>query len=228
LSSNVWISVEKIRDNLIETLSHTDMIIPEVPIDRDGWSDIIWSGDTFRRAHLSIVDERKSRSMMMLHFCVFPHIHNDAPIFGLDIIAGERKITGAFLDFSPVTEKHHMSNMFKSLVDIYEWKRERTLPDWAKPIFSENIVAAGNVTDEEELSRLIRLSNSCLGAYVDTVGKFNNTGDTNEIITAQNRYITQQKQNPRLYSSMKSLGLSDDEVTTFVNYCLFPEIVNEQ
>jgi hypothetical protein len=224
LASNVWISVDKIRNDLIESLSHSDMTLPEVSIDRDGWSDIIWSGETFRRAHLGVVDERNSRGMMMLHFCVFPHLHNSAPIFGLDIIAGERKITGAFLDFSPVVENHSMNKLFKSLVEIYEWKRERTLPEWAQVIFSEHIVAAGNVTDEEELSRLIRLSSTCLGSYLDTVGKFNHTADTDEIASLQNRYAIQQKQNPRLYSSMKSLGLSDDEVNSFVNNCLFPEI----
>jgi hypothetical protein len=224
LASNVWTSVDRIRYDLIESLSSTDMTLPETPIDRDGWSDIIWSGETFRRAHLSIVDERNTRGMLMLHFCVFPHLHNSAPIFGLDIIAGERKITGAFLDFSPVFENHSMNNLFKSIVDIYEWKRERTLPDWAKVIFSDDIVAAGNVTDEEELSRLIRLSSTCLGAYLDTVGKYNHTADIGEVTAIHNRYAIQQKQNPRLYSSMKSLGLSDDEVNSFVNDCLFPEI----
>lgn len=224
MGSNIWESVEKIRSDLIESLSHADMELPEVPIDRFGWSDMIWSSRTFRRAHLSIIDERVSRGMMMLHFCVFPHLHNSAPIFGLDIIAGERKITGAFLDFSPVAENHSMSTLFKSIVEMYEWKRERTLPDWAKSIFSEDIVAAGNVTDEEELSRLIRLSSTCLGTYMDMVGKFNHTAADDSVVRAHNRYAVQQKQNPRLYSSMKSLGLDDTDIDQFVNSCLFPEV----
>lgn len=224
MTSNVWSSVEKIRNDLIETLEHDDMELPEFSIDIHGWSDIIWSGESFRRAHLSVVDERKSRGMMMLHFCVFPHIHNSAPIFGLDIIAGERKITGAFLDFSPVVEDHPMSELFHSLVEIYEWKRERKLPEWAEVIFSEHIVAAGNITDEEELIRLIRLSITCLSAYIDVVGKYNHTANSDDVIASHNRYVIQQKQNPRLYSSMKSFGLSDDQIASFVNKCLFPEI----
>jgi hypothetical protein len=225
LVSSVWYSIEKIREDLItKALSNAEMITSEVKFDKNGWSDIIWTSESFRRAHLSIVDERKGRGMMMLHFCVFPHLHNTAPIFGMDIIAGERKITGAFIDFSPIVENHSMDSLFKSIVDIYEWRRERVLPDWAKSIFSEHIVAAGNVTDEDELSRLIRLSKSCVISYLDSVEKYNNTAKNDEVIIAQNRYAIHQKQNPRLHSSLKSFGLSDDEIISFVNDCLFPEV----
>jgi hypothetical protein len=41
---------------------------------------------------------------------------------------------------------------------------------------------------------------------------------------AQNYYAQNQKQNPHTPKVMVSLGLSEEDVTVFVQECLFPEI----
>ena len=41
---------------------------------------------------------------------------------------------------------------------------------------------------------------------------------------SQNYYAQNQKQNPHTPKVMVSLGLSEDDVTHFVQHCLFPEL----
>lgn len=224
MTSNIWQFIDHIKRDLYDAMTEAELSLPETPIDVDGWSDVVWNSDDFRRAHLSIVDERINRGMMMFHFCVFPHLHSSAPIFGLDIIAGEKKITGAFMDFSPVTTPHQMLRSFKNTVEVIEWKRERAMPEWAKSIFSESIVAAGNITSQDEIQQLMKIIEVCLRSYLSDIRNYNNSADPKIVKEIHNRYAYQQKQNPRLFSSLKSFGLSDDEVTSFVNNCLFPEV----
>jgi len=159
----------------------------------------------------------------MMHCCIFPHTHNPAPIFGFDVIAGKNKITGCFIDYSPTTDKEHpMVQYFAEEVSRYEWIRKRELPDWAQRIFSQHMVAAGNVQKEDELSQITSLAAILINHYLETVGDTNNTvADTT---FEQNFYAQNQKQNPHTPRVMVSLGLSEDDVKVFVQDCLFPEL----
>jgi phycocyanobilin:ferredoxin oxidoreductase len=159
----------------------------------------------------------------MMHCCVFPHIHNPAPIFGFDVVAGKNKITGCFIDYSPTGDKTHpMIDYFGDEVSRYEWNKKRALPEWAQRIFSEHMVAAGNVSDEHELDQIASLASILVNHYVETVGETNNT--TADTTFEQNYYAQNQKQNPHTPKVMVSLGLSEDDVQVFVQDCLFPEI----
>jgi phycocyanobilin:ferredoxin oxidoreductase len=159
----------------------------------------------------------------MMHCCVFPHIHNPAPIFGFDVIAGKNKITGCFIDYSPTTDREHqMIDYFAEEVGRYDWIRKRELPDWAQRIFSPHMVAAGNVKEESELSQIASLAHILVNHYLETVGETNHkVADTT---FEQNFYAQNQKQNPHTPRVMVSLGLSEDDVTVFIQDCLFPEI----
>ena len=41
-----------------------------------------------------------------------------------------------------------MLDYFAEEVKRYDWHKPRALPDWAQRIFSSNMIAAGNVSDE--------------------------------------------------------------------------------
>jgi hypothetical protein len=225
LTSDVWRSVEKLRNQIINTMNESANPESEIGIDRAGWSDMVWSNENFRRAHLSIVDERANRGILMLHFCIFPHIHSNAPILGMDLIAGEKKITGAFIDFSATTSHDHtLMNTFGKIVDSYSWKKERVLPEWAAKIFSQHMIAAGNVTDTTELAQLDTIAKLVIDTYTQDIAQYNHTEDSNLGKSAQNRYCYYQKQNPQLYRSMMGMGLEEHEINKFVNDCLFPEV----
>jgi hypothetical protein len=170
-----------------------------------------------------VVDARDTKGLWMMHCCIFPHTHNPAPIFGLDVVAGKNKITGFFHDYSAAGDTFHpMIDWFGGEVSKLEWRRERELPDWAKRIFSPHMVAAGNVQSEEELEQIIALSKTTLDHYLSTVAETNNA--VLDTTTYQNFYCDNQKQNPHTPRVMASLGLNEDDVAVFIQKCLFPEI----
>ena len=187
---------------------------------RVGWSSRTWVSDLYRRADLSVVE---SKGLWMMHSCIFPHIHNDAPIFGFDIFAGKNKITGCFHDFSPINGYTHVLNTwFTEQTKDFLWKRSRELPEWALQIFSNSIVAVGNVQDIDEISKIIQMAKLHLNHYVNHVGDTNHLSNDNT--KYQNFYCRQQKQNPHNPRVLCSLGLTLEEANDFINNQLFPEI----
>jgi hypothetical protein len=169
---------------------------------------------------LDIVDARDTKKLYMMHLCIFPNTNNPAPIYGFDIIAGANKVTGAFHDFSP-TGEHPLNVWFAEQVAPYEWTKNRELPQWARNIFSPNMVAAGNISDEEELAKVLDLAMRNLSHYLAYIYTNKQEGD---YTMEQNRYCHNQKQNPHTARVMASLGLDPQEVEKFVEECLFPEL----
>jgi len=192
----------------------------------NGWINRVWSNDSIRRAHIDVVDARDTKSLWMMHVTVMPDLHNDAPIYGFDVIAGKNKMTGAFLDFSASATLDHpmMSGFAESVADFIPVKR-RELPEWAQNIFSDSMVAAGNVNTEEEAVKIINLAVYNLIVYMEEVKNFNGFGDSSLVTAAQNYYAHNQRQNPHTPAVMKSLGLPENDVEVFCRDMLFPDIV---
>ncbi len=224
--SVVWDTLIDIQHFLEDSFNKTGIEINEPGMARfnqPGWVNRVWTSDNYRRAHVDVVDARESKKLWMMHCCIFPHIHNSAPIYGFDVIAGPRKITGCFHDYSPTTDKSHpMCEWFSYEVGKLEWRRERELPDWAKRIFSPSMVAAGNVQQEDELEQIFELVRSTTSHYLETVGETNCSVPDSTF--EQNYYAQNQKQNPHTPRVMTSLGLDEDDVRVFIQECLFPEI----
>lgn len=187
---------------------------------RFSWPNFVYTDSTFRRAHLDVVDARSTKKLYMLHLTVMPHISDPAPVFGFDLIAGPTKVTGAFHDFSPVGAEHPLSGWFAARVSQYAWSKPRQLPAWAQEIFSPSMVAAGNISDLQELSAVLELAVSNLEHYLQEVGNVTARNFTAE----QNKYCRNQKQNPHTPKVMEALGLDPAEVETFIHTCLFPEL----
>jgi len=225
--SQVWHKLIEIQNLLEGKFNDTGTEIFEPGMARfnqPGWVNRVWTSDNYRRAHIDVVDARETKGLWMMHCCVFPHTHNPAPIFGFDVIAGKNKITGCFIDYSQTGNPDHpMIEYFGEEVSRYEWIKKRELPDWAKRIFSDHMVAAGNVSDESELNQISSLAAILVNHYLETVGETNNTAENTT--EAQNYYAQNQKQNPHTPKVMASLGLNEDDVRAFIQECLFPEIV---
>ena len=224
--SLVWDTLIEIEQYLEYKFYATGSIIQEPAMERfnqPGWVNKVWASSRYRRAHIDVVDARETKGLWMMHCCIFPHTHNPAPIFGFDVIAGKNKITGCFIDYSPAGDVNHpMIKYFGEEVGKYEWNKKRKLPEWAERIFSEHMVAAGNVNDETELKQLTSLAHILANHYLDTVDETNKTA--NDTTFAQNYYCENQKQNPHTPKVMVSLGLSEDDVHHFIQECLFPEL----
>ena len=224
--SKVWDTLIEIQTLLEASFEKTGVEVFEPGMDRfnqPGWVNRVWTGDRYRRAHIDVVDARDSKGLWMMHCCIFPHIHNPAPIYGFDVIAGKNKITGCFHDYSKAGDPEHpMMEWFADEVNKLDWNRTRKLPDWAERIFSPSMVAAGNVQDEEELEQIFAMARTTLQHYLESVSETNNTA--NNTTEAQNYYCENQKQNPHTPRVMVSLGLSEEDVQHFIQECLFPEI----
>jgi len=217
----VWHKLITLADKIESRIARDSEAFNEEGMERfnrPGWVNRVYSNENFRRAHIDIVDARDTKGLWMMHCCIFPNIHNNSPIFGYDVIAGENKITGFFHDFSPVVGPHLLLDYFKNKTQI-DWKKERELPEWAKQIFSEHMIAAGNVKEEELDKTDIVLET--LDHYLNNIKFYNGTGSFKD---QQNKYAFYQKQNPHTPRTMKALGLGDKDVDLFINKCLFPDL----
>jgi hypothetical protein len=224
--SEVWDRLISIQDSFIKRFQETGNEVFEEGMERfnqPGWINRVWTSRNYRRAHIDVVDARNTKGLWMMHCCVFPHTNNPAPIFGYDVVAGRNKITGFFHDFSSTGFPNHpLMEWFGNEVNKLEWRKTRALPDWAQRIFSPHMIAAGNVSKEDELEQIIDIGTRFLDHYLACVGEtatdyIDNTG-------MQNIYCENQKLNPHTPKVMASLGLDENDVRTFIGECLFPEI----
>tara|TARA_B100000214_G_scaffold372557_1_gene351037 strand:+ start:3138 stop:3803 length:666 start_codon:yes stop_codon:yes gene_type:complete len=216
LESTIFTSLERAKEWLVSELSVYETYDEG---HRYPWDNYLWRDEKFRRAHLDVVDARDTKRLYMMHLTVFPHTDDGSPVFGFDLIAGPKKVTGAFHDFSPIDKNHEMLLGFKERVTPMTWSKKRELPEWARNIFSEDMVSAGFITDVEELESVIGLVKANLRYYLSKVGE---RGDI-DFTDAQNKYCFWQKQNPHTPKVMAALGYQDEEVNKFIQECLFPE-----
>jgi len=98
----------------------------------------------------------------------------------------------------------------------------RKLPEWAERIFTGAMIAASNVQKEEELDQITNMVRKTTAHYLGAVAETNNTSASTK--DQQNYYAINQKQNPHTPKVMTSLGLSEEDVTVFIQECLFPQI----
>lgn len=201
--------------------SHLLQVDKSSSVSRPGWNDHFWNSPTFRYAHMNVNDLRDTHKLWLMHINIFPSNDLNLPILGFDIVAGENKITGCFFDFSPIGPKHPYTDYFEASVSGLEWNKPRDLPEWALPIFSENMIAAGNIRSEQELNQLIEVCTNLINYYLNNSNVFElSFGSYKE---EQNLYCRQQKLNPHLHKSLISIGLTPDEKQIYIDSILFPE-----
>lgn len=228
--SILWTKLIECKDEIINIFDDKAIEMQEEGLDQfnspdGGWINRVWANNSVRRAHIDVVDSRATKGLWMMHVCVFPNLNNNAPIYGFDVIAGKNKITGAFHDFSPSsTFDHPMIDGYKESVEEFIPSKKRELPQWARNIFTDKMLAASNVRTEEEAAAIIDIAHNNLLAYFEEVSNFNGCGNRDEVIAAQNYYCHNQQQNPHTPRVMKSLGLNPDDVDVFCRDMLFPKI----
>ena len=182
--SIIWNKLIECQNEIIRTFDQYATEIQEEGLSDfnqpdNGWINRVWANDSVRRAHIDVVDARDTKGLWMMHVCVFPVLNNDGPIYGFDVIAGKNKMTGAFHDFSAsATIDHPMIEGYKEAVADFIPSKQRELPEWARNIFTDKMLAAGNVKSEEEAVAIIELALNNLRAYFEEISDFNGFGDT--------------------------------------------------
>ena len=224
MTFDLWNKTAQLAKKIEYTLSLTDNKALSSNEKQYNWHNKFYQCNRYRRAHVEIVDNRESHKIYILHCTIFPHYNDSSPIWGFDIVCGQSKITGAFLDFSNAGDPdHNMMKWFAQQTKDIAWNKPRNLPEWAKQIFSPAMVAAGNINTEEEFDALETLALSSLHYYLANVGNTQESGMDYHM--AQNRYCYYQKQNPHVINSMVSMGVPEDTMKQFVRELLFPETV---
>ena len=217
MTIEVWPHIISLADYFNSRFNHTGIL---QPVQDYGWANYVYTSDQYRRAHVEIVDHRDSHKMYILHCTIFPHVNDPSPIFGFDAVCGQHKITGAFHDYSSTGNiVNPMYKWFESLSNSYQWKKPRQLPEWAQSIFSDSIIAAGNVNTQDELDALCALASKSLDYYLANVGYNTSHGD---YTAGQNKYCHHQRQNPHVVRSMVSMGIDQSLMLDFVDNMLFP------
>ena len=228
--SVIWDRLIECKDEILDIFDEYATEIEEPGLSafnqpHNGWINRVWSNDSVRRAHIDVVDARETKGLWMMHVCCFPVLHNDAPIYGFDVIAGKNKMTGAFHDFSPsATFDHPMIDGYKENVEDFIPKKQRELPEWARNIFTNKMLAAGNVNTEEEAVAIINIALANLRAWFEEVPQFDGFGDSSLVAASQDYYCHNQQQNPHTPNVMKSLGLPEEDVEVFCRDMLFPKL----
>lgn len=170
-----------------------------------GWENHRYKNHLFRQAHVEIFKQDK---FGVVHCCVFPNYTDPSPIYGFDVISSEHKITGVFLDLSPVVTP------VLPFLDL-EVTKERNRPEWGD-IFSEHWLAARPSYDE--LAVIGDAAVDLLVRYLNTLG---NKGPIDKIISAQNHYCNQQQKNPHTRRALQNL-IGSEKTEEFMTQILFP------
>lgn len=182
--------------------------VVSIHTDDYGWENYRYSSPEFRMAHVEIF---KQERFIVVHCCIFPNIHDPAPIFGFDVIAGQNKVTGVFADLSPTLQNtipfHNMT-----------FKSQRDRPEWGD-IFSMNWIACR--PDEEEMLNIVTEIKTILKNYFELLVK--STGDESAIRSAQNRYCLQQRKNEHTIRAISNL-IGPEKASEFITTVLFPEV----
>jgi hypothetical protein len=224
MTVDLWNRAVNLANGIENTLAQTDNQAIVNTDQKYNWHNKFYHCDRYRRAHVEIVDNRETHKLYIIHCTIFPHYNDPSPIWGFDIVCGQSKITGAFLDFSNAGDPDHfMMKWFKDQTKDITWNKPRNLPDWAKQIFSPAMVAAGNINTEQEFDLLENLALKSLNYYLANVGYTQQSGMDYHM--AQNRYCYYQKQNPHVVNSMVSMGVDETVMRDFVSELLFPETI---
>jgi hypothetical protein len=135
-------------------------------------------------------------------------------------------MTGDFHDFSASSggADHPMIKAYRESVEDFIPAKKRELPEWAQNIFTDAMLAAGNVKTKEEAVAIVEIALNNLRAYFDEIKDFQHTAEPEETKQAQNWYCYNQTQNPHTPRTMKSLGLPEEDVERFCTDMLFPSI----
>ena len=223
--SLIFDKIAPLADQICKKLELVGVPEQEPGIDEYSWFNKVYSSfRKFRRAHVEVLDRREKNNMWIMHVTIFPHMDDDAPIFGFDIVCTGNKVSGVFHDFSVTSNpNHYLMGVFKDQVKDLKWKKERELPEWGKAIFSENMIAAGGSTSEEELQQIIDVCINNLDLYLRNVGH-NMAASPSNVLMMQNRYCVYQKQNPYPIKMLVNFGLTKEQAENFVNNHLFPEV----
>jgi phycocyanobilin:ferredoxin oxidoreductase len=215
-------------------LPSTDLPSTDPPAAEMRWDNLLLGAPRFRRAHVETLEVPGQLSV--LHVCVFPHLDDPSPIFGFDMIAGPARVTGIFLDLSPVTGRPPVPGL-RDVADpamLTSFAARRVLPEWGD-IFSPDLLAV-RPADIAEISRAIGLARQALEGVLAALRRSGPAreparepiedlaGDGGEEIAAgQARYVAGQRRNQHTLRMLAGF-IGPVAARRFIDEVLFPPV----
>ncbi len=151
----------------------------------------------------------------VLHLCAFPADDAALPILGFDVVAGQQRATGCFLDLSPTVPQAEplVAHWAAGLAPSGE---PRVLPDWAA-MFSPHAVAV-RPRDAAELEAGLAAGEAALRMILAAAPM---RADPAAMHAAQARYVEGQRRNDRTRRMLAGC-IGADLAERFIAECLFP------
>lgn len=188
------------------------------------WNDTFWCSNVIRKCHLKTISPKDGKGLWLMHVNLFPRVNIELPILGFDIVAGPKKITGSFMDYSPLYGFPHPYHEYMEMcVAGLEWNKPRELPPWASEIFSSDMIAVSNINTDRELDQFIQVTTDLVDYYLDNLNMFA-LESRRDIRPLLNKYCQNQKLNPHLHRSILAMGISEKDKNDYINNILFEEI----
>ncbi len=217
----MWNDFISLKKDLLRTfVMYCDS--PNVIDHREEYGHYNWffSSRVLDMGHISVVDRRDTHGIWMMHVNAYSKSNTPMPIYGFDVVCSKKKVTGCFHDLSP-TGFNDITFERKQVA------RTRPLPDWAKEIFSENMIAAGNIKEKDECLELCAFGVENLERWFDKAMKIPmhsvmDDAEMYEFCMARERYCFNQLQNPHSFKVMLNLGFPEDYLTDFKTNKQFP------
>lgn len=179
------------------------------------WRNLIGRAPGFRRAHLEVLEV--PGRLLVLHCCIFPHLDDASPVFGFDVVAGPARVTGLFLDLSPVLP----GDPVPRLGPLAGFAERRARPDWGD-IFSDDFLAI-RPADAAELTRATMVAGAACEAMLARLVAGHGRGAPAERVRAgQARYVAGQRRNPHTQRMLAGL-VGVEPAARFIAEALFPE-----
>ena len=177
-------------------------------IDDYDWYNKVYEG-LYKWAH---IEHYKTSKVEVLHIVCMPRASSGKPIFGLDVVAINKKITMICADFTPTVEEYSIPHPFKN---------NREIPDWANFFSTDLLLTTPN--DKNHAREILEHYGEKLIEYLQAISKDENIKEPSRVLEKQNNYITSQRENNKTFKALAA-EIGETKAGKFIKEILFPEV----
>ena len=200
--------IEYTKTNFKEVLDQDYDSVEGIP--NFDWENNIYTSSFYKWAHL---EHYKNKKVEVLHLVVMPYAYCDMPIFGLDVVSINSKITMICCDFTPTVKNSYTVQ--------HPFINDRKLPEWAN-FFSDNLLLI-KPTTEDQTEYILEYFLREFEAYKEKLYYYGKISEPAPILKKQREYVFNQRKNT---STLKALSadIGEKRAELFVNTYLFPDV----
>lgn len=200
-------SIELYLSNFTDYITHYSHQIDK-PEGFD-WYNRIYRSKIYKWTHIEHYNNGK---VEVLHIVTMPNATSNMPIFGLDVVAINGKITMICCDFTPIGRPFYkVENPFEN---------DRALPEWAT-FFSDDLLLIR--PKETQIEPILWYYFEYYKKYILDLAQYDIITEPKKNLVFMNSYVQNQRKNT---STLKALSadIGKEKAEEFINNYLFPDI----